>query len=45
MHAILKPEGLPLQDKHERMLAVFKYYLDGDEDALKHFPGGSEPGT
>lgn len=32
-------------DKHERMKAVFKYYLDKDEGALKPFPGGSEPGT
>ena len=32
-------------DKHERMKAVFKYYLDKDEAALKPFPGGSEPGT
>jgi len=31
-------------DKHERMLAVVKYYVDGDGDALKSFPGGSEPG-
>jgi hypothetical protein len=32
-------------DKHERMKAVFKYYLDKDMDALKAFPGGSEKGT
>jgi hypothetical protein len=32
-------------DKHERMKAVFKYYLDKDRNALAPFPGGSEPGT
>eukprot|EP00884_Botryococcus_braunii_P010704 jgi/Botrbrau1/19635/Bobra.0003s0005.1 len=32
-------------DKHERMLGVIKYYLEGDDDALKRYPGGSEPGT
>lgn len=32
-------------DKHERMKAVFKYYLDGDKKALDPFPGGSEKGT
>lgn len=31
-------------DKHERMQAVFKYYVDGNKEALKPFPGGSEPG-
>ncbi|KAG1676624.1 hypothetical protein FOA52_008753 [Chlamydomonas sp. UWO 241] len=31
-------------DKHERMIAIVKYYVDGDENALKPFPGGSEPG-
>lgn len=34
-----------MQDKHERMLGVIAYYLDGKDDALKGFPGGSEPGT
>uniref|UniRef100_A0A383W2G0 Nucleotide-diphospho-sugar transferase domain-containing protein n=1 Tax=Tetradesmus obliquus TaxID=3088 RepID=A0A383W2G0_TETOB len=32
-------------DKHERMKAVFAYYLDKDMNALKAFPGGSEKGT
>lgn len=32
-------------DKHARMKAVFKYYLEHDEEALKPFPGGSEPGS
>ncbi|KAF6264156.1 nucleotide-diphospho-sugar transferase-domain-containing protein [Scenedesmus sp. NREL 46B-D3] len=32
-------------DKHDRMKAVFKYYLDKDLDALTPFPGGSEKGT
>jgi hypothetical protein len=32
-------------DKHERMIGVVKYYVDGDEGALKPFPGGSEPGS
>lgn len=32
-------------DKHERMLAVVKYYVDGDDADLKKFPGGSEPGS
>lgn len=32
-------------DKHERMKAVVKYYVDGDEHALDSFPGGSEQGT
>lgn len=32
-------------DKSNRMRAAIKYYLDGDEDALKGFPGGSEPGS
>jgi hypothetical protein len=32
-------------DKHARMLAVMRYYVDGDEHALDGFPGGSEPGT
>eukprot|EP00955_Chlamydomonas_euryale_P076660 362746-Chlamydomonas_euryale.AAC.2 len=31
-------------DKHERMLAVVKYYVDGDQHALDAFPGGSEAG-
>jgi hypothetical protein len=34
-----------MQDKHERMKAAVKYYLEGDDNALKGFPGGSEPGT
>lgn len=33
------------QDKHERMKAVIKWYLDGDEAAVMAFPGGSEPNT
>jgi hypothetical protein len=32
-------------DKHERMQAVVKYYVDGDEHALDKFPGGSEAGS
>jgi hypothetical protein len=32
-------------DKHERMQAVVKYYIGGDEHALDKFPGGSEKGT
>lgn len=32
-------------DKHARVLAVFRYYVDGDAKALDAFPGGSEPGT
>jgi hypothetical protein len=32
-------------DKHERMLAVVKYYIDGDAKALDRFPGGSEAGS
>jgi arabinosyltransferase len=32
-------------DKHARMQAVFRYFVDGDEHALDGFPGGSEPGT
>lgn len=32
-------------DKHARMLAVVKYYVDGDDHALEQFPGGSEPGS
>ena len=32
-------------DKTERMEAAIRYYLKGDQDALKRFPGGSEPGT
>jgi hypothetical protein len=32
-------------DKHSRMKAVFKYYLQKDLTALTPFPGGSEPGT
>lgn len=32
-------------DKHERMQAVVKYYIDGDEHALDKFPGGSEAGS
>jgi hypothetical protein len=32
-------------DKHERMQAVFRYYLHKDQSALAAFPGGSEPGT
>jgi len=32
-------------DKHERMKAVFKYYLEGKKEDLMRFPGGSEPGT
>mmetsp|Transcript_728 Transcript_728/g.1991 ORF Transcript_728/g.1991 Transcript_728/m.1991 type:complete len:392 (-) Transcript_728:462-1637(-) len=32
-------------DKHERMLAVVKYYVDGDQHALDAFPGGSEAGS
>jgi hypothetical protein len=32
-------------DKTERMEAAIRYYLKGDHDALKPFPGGSEPGT
>lgn len=32
-------------DKHERMKAVFKYYVDGDDTDLMRFPGGSEAGS
>lgn len=32
-------------DKHERMKAVFKYYLHNDKTDLMAFPGGSEKGT
>ena len=32
-------------DKHARMLAAIKYYVDGDVHALEPFPGGSEPGS
>lgn len=32
-------------DKHERMKAVIKYYIDKDSKALDPFPGGSEPGS
>lgn len=32
-------------DKHERMKAVFRYYVQKDMAALASFPGGSEPGT
>jgi hypothetical protein len=32
-------------NKHERMKAVFKYYLQKDLTALAGFPGGSEPGS
>jgi len=32
-------------DKHERMKAVFRYYVQKDMLALSSFPGGSEPGT
>ncbi len=32
-------------DKHARMLAVVKYYVDKDDHALEPFPGGSEPGS
>lgn len=31
-------------DKHSRMIAIFKFY-GGDRDALRSFPGGSEPGS
>lgn len=32
-------------DKHERMKAVVKWYLEGDEEGIQKFPGGSEPNT
>eukprot|EP00798_Chlamydomonas_sp_ICE-L_P003487 gene3487-13553_t len=32
-------------DKHERMKAAIKYYVDGDQNALDAFPGGSEKGS
>ena len=32
-------------DKYPRMLAAIRYYVDGDENALQSFPGGSEPGS
>lgn len=32
-------------DKSNRMRAVIKHYLEGDAEALKEFPGGSEPGS
>ena len=32
-------------DKYDRMMAVVKYYVDGDDHALEQFPGGSEPGS
>ena len=32
-------------NKSERMAAIIKYYLENDDEALKPFPGGSEPGT
>jgi hypothetical protein len=34
-----------ITDKHERMKAINKYYLDNQKDALKEFPGGSEKGS
>lgn len=48
--AIVSAPFLPLPadyhpDKHERMKAVFRYYVDKDMAALAPFPGGSEPGT
>ena len=32
-------------DKFERMVAAKRYFIDGDANALKPFPGGSEPGS
>ena len=32
-------------DKYERAEAVFRYYLQGEAQALAKFPGGSEPGS
>lgn len=32
-------------DKHERMLALLKYWREGDKKPLMAFPGGSEPGS
>ena len=32
-------------DKYERMVAIIKRYVDGDNRALDPFPGGSEPGS
>lgn len=42
-HTPQRPDYHP--DKHERMKAVFKYYLQKDQAALAPFPGGSEPGS
>jgi arabinosyltransferase len=32
-------------DKTQRMRGAVDYYLYGDKEALKSFPGGSEPGS
>ena len=32
-------------DKHERMKAIVRYYIEGDDKALDPFPGGSEKGS
>ena len=32
-------------DKEARMRAIMKRYFDNDLEALKPFPGGSEPGS
>ena len=32
-------------DKLERSKAVYRYFIEGDRNALKDYPGGSEPGS
>lgn len=32
-------------DKLERAKAAYRYFIEGDREALKDFPGGSEPGS
>ncbi|XRA96823.1 arabinosyltransferase [Pycnococcus provasolii] len=47
-----RPHDMPVMihvnyhpDKYERMVAIIKRYVDGDNRALDPFPGGSEPGS
>lgn len=32
-------------DKLDRARSVFKYFVEGDDMALRDYPGGSEPGS
>ncbi|CAK0787073.1 hypothetical protein CVIRNUC_010289 [Coccomyxa viridis] len=43
-----KPAAVHLNyhpDKLERSKAVYRYFIEGDRNALKDYPGGSEPGS